>query len=448
MKLDKRPNSCFITEMPLLWEVEAKVCDITVDQLQVDREEAGPTARIVEDLGCDSLDLVELMMAIEEAFDVKLPDEEAQQLFVGESWTFRHVAQWVRMRWDTERRERAEWTAPRVTFEFAETAPFTQMSGRLTDREWRDGSRYEALSANREGCRQFRRTTDGMRCVWIPEADVWIGSADPDALPDQRPPHRVRLTSFLIDAEPVTNAAYARFLNSIWKVPPEVLQEWCGVEPGSRRHEHYPLHLERGRWEPVRGTEKQPMILVSWYGANAYSLWANRRDWRDYKGVTPEMSFLPTEAQWEYAARGESARDRAYGEEDDAGESGGGVAVVARHRIGAAYAVETLPAAPVNERRGMSPFGLHHMSGNVWQWCRDWYTPDFYRNTEPGCSDPVAAHPTGIRSERGGSWVGPESLASPAYRRGRAPSLRGRCLGFRCVGRVEDLPEGDRLYTH
>jgi acyl carrier protein len=60
--------------------VEAKMIDIIVEQLSVDREKVIPGASFVDDLGADSLDLVELIMAMEEEFDVEIPDEEAEKI--------------------------------------------------------------------------------------------------------------------------------------------------------------------------------------------------------------------------------------------------------------------------------------------------------------------------------------------------------------------------------
>lgn len=60
--------------------VEEKVRDIIVDQLGVSAEQVVPTARFIEDLGADSLDTVELVMAFEEEFSIEVPDEEAEKL--------------------------------------------------------------------------------------------------------------------------------------------------------------------------------------------------------------------------------------------------------------------------------------------------------------------------------------------------------------------------------
>ncbi len=60
--------------------VEEKVKQIIVEQLGVDEGEVTPTASFVDDLGADSLDTVELVMALEEAFDVEIPDEDAENI--------------------------------------------------------------------------------------------------------------------------------------------------------------------------------------------------------------------------------------------------------------------------------------------------------------------------------------------------------------------------------
>ena len=60
--------------------VESKMIDIIVEQLSVDKEKVVLGASFVDDLGADSLDLVELIMAMEEEFDVEIPDEEAEKI--------------------------------------------------------------------------------------------------------------------------------------------------------------------------------------------------------------------------------------------------------------------------------------------------------------------------------------------------------------------------------
>ncbi|MEA2114404.1 MAG: acyl carrier protein [Thermodesulfobacteriota bacterium] len=60
--------------------VEEKMVDIIVEQLSVDKDKVVSGASFVDDLGADSLDLVELIMAMEEEFDVEIPDEEAEKI--------------------------------------------------------------------------------------------------------------------------------------------------------------------------------------------------------------------------------------------------------------------------------------------------------------------------------------------------------------------------------
>lgn len=272
-----------------------------------------------------------------------------------------------------------------------------------------------------------------MRCMLIPSASVEIGGEGPDALADERPRHIVAMDSFLIDAEPVSTTAYCRFLNSIVEAGADVLADWVVLGPDDDRDQHMLIECIAGQWRPLPGVERRPMILVSWYGANAYSLWANGRGWRGYRagedGAEPD-SLLPTEAQWEYAARGAVYRTFPWGDEPETPDR----MQYGRHRRGDVYQAETLPMADVNAELGMSPFGLHHMAGNVWQWCRDWYDDAYY--TRPEASYPNAWNrtPRGVRSERGGSWIGSAELCRSSFRRGRTPSARGRCLGFRCVG--------------
>ena len=70
-------------------EVQAKLKEIVMDRLNAEEEQIKPEASFVEDLGADSLDIVELIMGIEEEFYIEIPDEDAEKLTtVGEALTY------------------------------------------------------------------------------------------------------------------------------------------------------------------------------------------------------------------------------------------------------------------------------------------------------------------------------------------------------------------------
>jgi acyl carrier protein len=61
-------------------DIESKVKEIIVEQLGVDEAQVNPEASFIDDLGADSLDTVELVMAFEEKFDIEIPDEDAEKM--------------------------------------------------------------------------------------------------------------------------------------------------------------------------------------------------------------------------------------------------------------------------------------------------------------------------------------------------------------------------------
>ncbi|GAC1335122.1 MAG: hypothetical protein NVSMB14_02440 [Isosphaeraceae bacterium] len=427
-------------------EVECRVCDIASEQLNIPRDRIKPGDRLIEDLGCDSLAQVELLMEVEDTFNVHLPDDEPnavyKSVFTRPHFRLADLAELVYLRQGTGAPERKDWRRARKTVTTATTLPFTQLDGRWDGRRDEERRIWEPLNADGP-VSQYRRRTDGMRCALIPSSMVEIGCDGPDALHDETPKHVVEIDAFLIDFEPVSTTAYCRFLNSIGEVAPEVLDDWFVLDDEDTRNIHVLILRDQVAWRPVSGSERWPMILVSWFGANAYSLWANGNDWRGYRianGTEPEC-FLPTEAQWEYAARGAFSRKFPWGDDPPSPDR----MCYARHRKGASYRVHDLPPADVNAELGMSPFGLHHMAGNVWQWCRDWYDETFYSRPESIRANPLNLTPGTARVERGGSWIGPAELCRSSFRRGRTPWARGRCLGFRCVGKPPQDPKRSKL---
>lgn len=69
-----------MAEEKVMSSIEDRVTDIVVEQLGLERDKVQPESKFVDDLGADSLDTVELVMALEEEFDIEIPDEEAEKI--------------------------------------------------------------------------------------------------------------------------------------------------------------------------------------------------------------------------------------------------------------------------------------------------------------------------------------------------------------------------------
>ena len=159
----------------------------------------------------------------------------------------------------------------------------------------------------------------------------------------------------------------------------------------------------------------QPVVEVTWYDAMAYAQWARKR--------------LPTEAEWEMAARGGLVGKRfPWGDEDP------------DDKMANYYGANVGKTTPVGQYPE-NGYGLHDMAGNVWEWCLDEYQKDFYK-TSPQENPLTGGNLSNLltnykeiktaRVLRGGSWgVYPYALRA-ACRGDDRPDFRGDFKGFRC----------------
>ncbi len=243
--------------------------------------------------------------------------------------------------------------------------------------------------------------------VLIPAGTFQMGSTTGDA--DESPVHAVSLDAFYMDTHEVTNAEYAAFLNAKGKHA-DADHKWLALGSSDARIERID-----GRYSVKAGYENHPVVRVSWYGAMAYAAWAGKR--------------LPTEAEWEYAARGGLAgKQYPWGDTIDTPQANYGWNI-GDTTAGGAYAA--------------NGYGLYDMAGNVFEWCLDTYLDNFY-DTSPA-QNPLSGDSTVIdtyitidsqRVLRGGSWFYSASVVRVSNRDYSFPMSTGGDLGFRCVKSV------------
>jgi formylglycine-generating enzyme len=304
--------------------------------------------------------------------------------------------------------------------------------------------------------------------VWIPGGEFTMGSDDPKARADERPAHRIRVDGFWMDKTVVTNAQFRAFVEATgyvtvaerkpdWeelkkqlppgtpKPPDEVLKagstvfqptdgpvdlsdwsQWWHWQSGADwRH-------PGGPGTSIDGKDDYPVVQVAWEDTLAYAKWAGKR--------------LPTEAEYEFAARGGLDGKRfAWGDE-----------FAPDGKFMANTWQGTFPAIDTAEDgfNGTSPvgsfpangYGLFDITGNVWQHVSDWYRPDTYHEQ---AKQGVVANPVGPASSldpdeplspkhviRGGSFLCSEAFCfsyRPAARMKMSPDSALPNVGFRLV---------------
>jgi formylglycine-generating enzyme len=183
-----------------------------------------------------------------------------------------------------------------------------------------------------------------------------------------------------------------------------------------------------GPGSSIKNRMDHPVVHVSYDDALAYCKWAGKQ--------------LPTEAQWEYAARG-GLKGKAYPWGDELRPGGKWYANIWQGVFPKENKVEDgyRFTAPVGKFPA-NGYGLYDMAGNVWEWCADWYTPDYYlhsprRNpTGPEKSFDPGEPDVPKRVQRGGSFMCSDNYCigyTVAARMKGEPEAGSFHLGFRCV---------------
>lgn len=228
------------------------------------------------------------------------------------------------------------------------------------------------------------RPSDGMTMVHVPGGNFIMGSNDfADA-----PVHTVNLDAFWIDKTEVTNDLYGVCVNAGACQPPSsVGSAWDPSYYGNSTFGDYPV------------------IYVKWYDAQNYCAWADAR--------------LPTEAEWEKAARGTNGWPYPWG---DSNPSSSLLNYNRNNRN--TTAVGSYPS-------GVSPYGALDMAGNVYEWVNDWYDSDYY-SISPAL-DPTGPVNGNYRLLRGGSFYDSGVAIHSAYRGWNDPGGTDQYTGFRCA---------------
>ncbi len=251
------------------------------------------------------------------------------------------------------------------TFEIRGSSPFSETIQVEKDRK----TLINAKSANTAG---YTETTSGLNLemIFVEGGFFYMGSNNGDV--DEKPVHTVQVGSLYIGKCEVTQA------------------QWRTVM-GSNPSFH-------------KDCDNCPVEQVSWDDAQKFISKLNQMTGKQYS--------LPTEAEWEYAARGgQKSKGYTYSGSNSLGDVGW-------------YNDNSGPATHPVAQKQANELGIYDMSGNVWEWCNDWY------KGYPGSSG-VTDYTGSLRVFRGGCWIYDARDCRSANRDDYSPAGRGIIVGFR-----------------
>ncbi len=241
--------------------------------------------------------------------------------------------------------------------------------------------------------------------VYVEGGTFQMGSKKGDN--NVKPIHQVTLKSFYISKYEVCNADYAAFLNN-QNASEEQVEKWIDIADDDCQ-----IEKVGGEYQAKKGKAYYPVIYVTWYGAVAYAKSVGGR--------------LPTEAEWEYAARG--------GQKSKGYKYSGSNAIddVAWYRDNSQNTNNDMydgKGTHIIGTKQANELGIYDMSGNVKEWCED----EWHANYKGAPTDGSAWLGSFYRVLRGGSWnSNTRSHCHSVYRYRNSPDSSIDIYGFRVV---------------
>ncbi len=215
----------------------------------------------------------------------------------------------------------------------------------------------------------------GMEFIYVPEGTFMMGDIFGDGHDNEKPVHKVQLDGFCMGKYQVTQGQWKKVMGN------------------------NPSYFQKG--------DDYPAESVSWDNAQEFIKKLTRMNNGKYN------FRLPTEAEWEYAARSGGKKEKYAGGDD--------IDAVAWYEKNSAKSTH-----PVGKKTP-NGLGIYDMSGNVWEWCQDWYgsySADFFTNLTGAGSHRVL---------RGGSWRFAAWNCRSAGRGRIVPRIKSWYIGFRLV---------------